>query len=133
MANCRLKVCKELTPRYRLFSEQVSRGFQNNNAQKVYESVLRVCLEAKDEELCFGLHRDTIRERLMAIGHQIELNSLKNVLQNLIKLQIERRVSPIVISYNTDSRKVQLVDHDFLFYRKYIGKDNLPWPWLGND
>lgn len=132
LANCRHAVCKELVPRYRLFSEQVSRGFQKNSTQ-IYEGVLRVCMEAKDEELCSGIHRDIIRERLVDMGYQVELSALTKVLEKLLKLQVERKVSPVVLSYNTDSRTVQLVDRDLLFFRKYIGESNLPWPWLSNE
>lgn len=134
LANCRLKECQASSRRYREFSDLVSRGYSNNAARLVYKNVLRVCLEASDEELQEGLHKDTIRERVETLlGRSVAKQSFDNVLNNLVKLQIERKISPVVLSYNGDSRKMKLVDQELLFFRKYIGENNLPWPWLQND
>ncbi|NES06208.1 MAG: hypothetical protein F6K22_27405 [Okeania sp. SIO2F4] len=86
-------------------------------------------MKASDEELRLGIHKDMIAERLKHLD--IEVNSpLINYLRRIDNLQSISGVSPLVLSYNTDSQKVQLVDYKLLFFRKYIGKDNLPWPWL---
>lgn len=134
LAKCRLRVCDASRSRYRLFSEQVSQGYNNNANRKTYEGVLRVCLEAKDSELRDGLRKDIICERLEELlDRPVAKQSLDNVLKNLAKLQVERKISPVVLAYNDDSRKVHLVDHEFLFFRQYIGKNNLPWPWIRDD
>lgn len=120
LGNCRLQICKDLVPRYRLFSEKFSRGFKNEATQPIYESLLNICMKASDEELRLGIHKDIIGERLKHLN--IEVNSpLSNYLKRIDNLQSISGVSPIVLSYNTDSQKVQLVDYDLLFFRKYIG------------
>lgn len=133
LASCRLKECQLSRRRYREFSDLVSRGFSNNTARAVYAGVLRVCLEATDDELKDGLYKDVIKERVTTLLRRpVAKQSLDNVLNNLVKLQIERKISPVVLSYNDDSRKIKLVDQELLFFRKYIGEDHLPWPWLQN-
>lgn len=131
LANCRQQVCRTLYQRYRTFGELVSNGYSNNNLRKTYEGLLRVCVEAEDDELRAGLHKDIVRERLEhVLQRSVATNSFNLVLKNLVKLQIDRKIFPIVLSYNDDTRKIQLVDHQFLFFRRYIGQNNLPWPWL---
>ncbi len=76
-----------------------------------------------------SIHKDIIKERLKHLD--IEINSpLSDYLKRIDNLQSLSQISPIVLSYNTDSQKVQLVDYDLLFFRKYIGENNLPWSWL---
>ncbi|MEH1830878.1 MAG: hypothetical protein V7L29_02045 [Nostoc sp.] len=50
---------------------------------------------------------------------QVRLSDLSAALNRLDKLQADRSISPLILSFNPDSRKVQLVDRELLFYRKY--------------
>ena len=132
LANCRLQICRDLVPRHRLFSDKFSRSFNNEATQPIYESLLHICMKASDEELRSGIHKDIIKERLKHLD--IEINSpLSDYLKRIDNLQSLSQISPIVLSYNKDSEKVQLVDYELLFFRKYIGANNLPWPWLRED
>lgn len=125
---CRRAICTEESVRYRQFSESVSRGFRTSESSelKVYGRIVRVCIEASDFELCNGLHRDEILTRINQSQPQVRLSDLSAALNRLDKLQADRSISPLILSYNPDSRKVQLVDRELLFYRKY---GNPIWLW----
>ena len=127
-ANCRKSICDEESPRYRQFTEVVSRGFSNGQNCKIYQYIIRACIEfCSDKELCQGIHRDSI---FNLIKEKIDLEILKrninNALSKINKLQIDGQISPLVFSYNPDLQIVQLVDRKLLFYRKW-GNPN--WSW----
>lgn len=128
LCRCRKTICNEESVRYRLFNESVSRGFRGSDASelKVYQRIVRVCIEASDSELCNGLHRDEIMTRINKSEPQVRLSDLSAALNRLDKLQADRRILPLILSYNPDSRKIQLVDRELLFYRKY---GNPKWSW----
>ncbi|MEH2297718.1 MAG: hypothetical protein V7K88_01250 [Nostoc sp.] len=113
--------------RYRQFGDAVIRGYRGyeESEMKVYERIVRVCIEASDAEICNGLNRDTIVSRINESKPKVRLSDVSAALNRLEKLQSERSISPLIISYNRESRKVQLVDRELLFYRKY-GKPT--WP-----
>ncbi|MBW4573958.1 MAG: hypothetical protein KME08_01590 [Aphanothece sp. CMT-3BRIN-NPC111] len=125
---CRTAICNEESVRYRQFSEAVSRGFRGSGASelKVYERIIRVCVEASDTELYNSLHRDVIFERINKSEPKIRSSDLSAALNRLNKLQEDRSISPLIISYNPNSKTVQLVDREFLFYRRY---GNPTWFW----
>jgi hypothetical protein len=125
---CRKAICDEESMRYREFDESVCRGFRGSESSelKVYQRIVRICIKASDAELCNGLHRDEILIRINESDPQVRLSDLSAALNRLDKLQADRSISPLILSYNRDSRKIQLVDRELLFYRKY---GNPSWSW----
>ena len=128
LASCRKAISEEESVRYHQFSDTVSRGFKNSESStlKIYQRIVRVCVETSDQELCDGLNREVILERINKSEPKVRLSDLSTHLNRLNKLQEERKISPLIISYNRDSRKIQLIDRELLFYRKY---GNPTWPW----
>ncbi|MEO0683942.1 MAG: hypothetical protein AAFY76_02570 [Cyanobacteria bacterium J06649_11] len=128
LISCRKTISNEESVRYRQFIDAVSRGFKNSESSelKIYQRIVRVCIESSDEELCNGLNRETILTRIKEIEPQVRLSDLSAHLNRLDKLQADRSISPLILSYNRDSRKIQLVDRELLFYRNY---GNPIWAW----
>jgi len=122
---CRQAICSQESQRYRQFSDAVSRGFEESDL-KVYFHIVRVAIEASDEELMRGLNRKIILERVNRYEAKARLSDLSAALNRLNRLQQNRSISPLVISFNPESRKLLLVDRELLFYRKY---GNPLWPW----
>lgn len=129
---CRTEICSEEASRYRQFADALSRGFKSNEESelKVYQNIARVAIESSDDELRDGLHYDTLYDRVHQLNDRVRRSDLTAALQRLNRLQQDRQVSPLVLSYNEKSRYVQLVDRELLFYRKY-GKPI--WPWMENN
>lgn len=116
----RQTICNEESVRYRQFIEAVRSGFRGSESElKVYQRIVKVCLEASDMELCNGLNQEVILNRINQSEPNARLSDLSAALNRLNKLQGERSISPLILSYNPDSRKVQLVDRELLFFRKY--------------
>ena len=126
---CRAEICSEESSRYRQFADALSRGFKSSEESelKVYQNIARVPIEASDHDLRSGLHYDTVYERVHLLNDRVRRSDLTASLQRLNRLQQDRQVSPLVLSYNEKSRYVQLVDRELLFYRKY---GNPVWPWM---
>ena len=120
-------ICKEEERRYQQFFDAIQRGYRDSEL-KVYKHVLRVISEADDEELKAGIPRDKLLQRVNQYEDRIRLSDLSAALNKLNKLQVDRQVSPLVLSYNsiTSAPNLQLVDREFLFFRKY---GHPSWPW----
>lgn len=123
-------ICEEEEVRYRQFNDAVQRGFRGyeDSELKVYKHILRVFCESTDQEIKAGLHRDTLLIKTQQYESRIRLSDLSAALNKINQLQADRRISPLVVSYNTasSSQKLQLIDREFLFYRKY---GNPQWSW----
>jgi len=128
LQEARKAICKEEAARYRQFGEALSHGFKANEESelKVYRNIAKCAIEASDEELRNGLHYNVIYDRVSKVNTRIRRSDLTAALQRLNRLQQDRQVSPLVLSYNDQTRELQLVDRELLFYRKYGAP---VWPW----
>lgn len=128
---CRIAICSEESVRYRQFSEAVSHGFRSSESSvTLYQHIVRVCIEASDSELINGLHHNDLLNRINQSEQKVRGSDLTKALERIDRLQADRNISPLILSYNPDSRKVQLVDRELLFYRDY---GNPTWPWEETD
>lgn len=133
LARCRITICNEESVRYRQFTESIMHGLKKpnsgesgSNKLKVYQRIAQVCLDASDEELCKGLHYNDLLNRTQKLESRIRPGDLTAALNRLNKLQANRKISPLVLSYNHNLKTVYLVDRELLFYRKYGSPQ---WAW----
>lgn len=133
LTRCRTTICDEESVRYRQFTESIMHGLKkpnsgqsDSNKLKVYQRIAQVCLAASDEELCSGLHYNDLLHRTQQLENRIRPSDLTAALNRLNKLQANRKISPLVLSYNHNLKTVYLVDRELLFYRKY---GNPQWAW----
>ena len=125
---CREAVCVTFEHRYFSFASFVSRGFKNpeKTKLKLYRQIIRACIEARDSELVEGLDRQTLLTKIKKYEPAADMTNLQKALTRLERLQVERQITPPVLSYSETSRTVLLVDRELLFYRKYTTRS---WPW----
>jgi hypothetical protein len=128
LARTRNAICMEESVRYRLFDDVVSRGLRDSGESelKVYQRIVRVCVEASNQDLCDGINRADLLTRIQVYETRIRLSDLSAALNKIDKLQAARSISPLILSYNPNTQKIQLVDREFLFYRKY---GDPHWSW----
>ncbi len=128
----RTTICHEEDSRYRQFGNALEKGFKSSEESelKVYQHIARVCMEAKDTELLSGLHYNVIFDRVQKYNSRVRQSDLTAALQRLNRLQEDRSISPLVLSYNPKTRLIQLIDRELLFYRKY---GNPVWPWSNEE
>ncbi|HEY9645949.1 MAG TPA: hypothetical protein V6C88_06250, partial [Chroococcidiopsis sp.] len=132
LVRARNNICGEEAVRYRLFDDVVSRGLRDSGDSelKVYQRIVRVCVEASSQDLRDGISRAELLTRIQMYEPRVRLSDLSAALNKIDKLQAARSISPLVLSYNPSTQKIQLVDREFLFYRKY-GKPT--WSWQETD
>jgi len=132
LVKARNAICREEAARYRLFDEVVSRGLRDSGESnlKVYQRIVRACVEATDQDLSDGISRADLLAQIQVYESQVRLSDLSAALNKIDKLQADRSISPLVLAYNPNTRKVQLVDREFLFYRKYGSPS---WSWQEMD
>ena len=124
----RMKICSGQENRYHTFIELVSKGFKDpeRTKLKMYHHLVRVCFTAQEKELLSGLDRQLVLSRIQAIEPNANMNVLSAALSRFNRLQVERGISPPVLSYNGIARTVSLVDREFLFFRRNTKRR---WPW----
>jgi hypothetical protein len=132
LEKARTTICHEEDSRYRQFGNALEKGFKGGDESqlKVYQHIARVCMEANDVELLKGLHYSTLFDRVQRYNPRVRQSDLTAALQRLNRLQEDRSISPLILSYNPKSRLVQLIDRELLFYRRYGAP---VWPWSGED
>lgn len=114
--------------RYEQFAVAFIRGFKGYETSQLraYEMIARVCLNAEDHELIAGIDQDVLLQRVRVINNNIRQSDLTSALKNLDRLQVRRRIHPLVLSYNDTLRRILLVDRELLFFRRYGAPS---WPW----
>jgi hypothetical protein len=131
LARTRALICKAEKPRYKQFSDAVTGGFKGgeNTELKVYEHVVRVCIESSDDELRQGIPKDALLKRIQKYEPKVRMSDLSAALNRLDRLQSERDVSPLVLTFS--GGRVSLVDRELLFFRRYF--DEPIWPWTDTE
>jgi hypothetical protein len=126
LSKTRLHICKQERQRYNQFSEAVTRGFKayEDSALKVYEHIVRVAVEASDSELRNGLPKEVLLKRIKVHEPSVRTSDLSAALNRLDRLQSERDISPLVLTFSAD--RLSLVDRELLFFRRY---GEPIWPW----
>jgi hypothetical protein len=128
LTRCRNMICNEESVRYRLFDDVVSRGFQDSGKSelKVYQRIVQVFVDAPIQDLRDGISKNELLTRIQVYEERVRMSDLSAALNRIDKLQAIRGLTPIVLSYNPNTQRIQLVDREFLFYRKY----GVPsWSW----
>jgi hypothetical protein len=128
LGRTRAVICRSEQQRYKQFSDAVTRGFKayEDSELKVYEHIVRVCVEATDAELRGGLSKETVLRRIQLREERVRMSDLSAALNKLDRLQSERDISPLVLTFS--GGRVSLVDRELLFFRRYGDKE--VWPWL---
>lgn len=128
----RKEICQEEAVRYRAFGWSVCEGFPNSNdaTKLLFMYLIQVCVEATDAELLGGLPVDLIEERVQKLKSEITGRSIRAALLQIDKLQSDKAIYPVIATYDSVNRILNLADRELLFYRKYGGPR---WPWEDSD
>lgn len=126
----RTQVAGQMRSRFVAFADGFVRGMKRmppGQGLMVYKHLLRACTEAADEELRDGVDSRLLLNRIQESGGQsIRQSDLTQALDRIGQLQAKMNISPPVLTYDADRRKVFLADRSFLFYRRY---GPAHWPW----
>ncbi|GAA1854982.1 hypothetical protein [Asanoa iriomotensis] len=132
LTRARAAVAADMRPRYEGFAENFVLGMRRlTEGLEVYRHLLQELTLSSDADLLDGISAKDLHDRITAIGEsKITRTSLLRALARIDRLQAKMEIKPIVLTYNSHSQRVFVVDRSFLFFRKY---GDPRWPWSGQD
>jgi len=130
LQRARLHICQELGAKYTQMARVFERGFRKSTELHVYQNILRIAVQASEAELMNGLAYSDVFDRIHKINSAIRASDLTAALNKIARLQVDNGMQRPILSYQSRSRIIQLVDVDLLFYKKYSDHQ---WPWLTGD
>ena len=126
LKKARLQLVSDIRQRYNRITEVFRDGMRSDAALLLYARIYNALLEAADSELISGISYDDLFHRIQKDtgGEKVRTSDLTSALDKVERLQARKGVTPLLVSYSKDLRKLFLNDREFMFYRKYSG-DNI--------
>lgn len=122
------EIVNEISQRYLKIKDVFERGFRSNTELKVYYQIFHLLTEIDERQLINGIHQAEILRNIQTYSEKtIRPGDLTAALTRIEKLQIEREINPLLVSYNHILRTLVLGDREFLFFRKF---SKIKWEWL---
>ncbi|MEQ8034276.1 hypothetical protein [Xanthomonas sp. WHRI 6106] len=121
------KQADELDGRFQSFARSVSTGMRRRKESTgIYAYAMDVVLRASDEKLRLGISLKEIFDEAHSQQSRIKYANLRRVLQKIDHLQVDEEGRGLVITYNSATEKVTVVDRRLLLYRRFAKPT---WPW----
>lgn len=122
----RTSLVKEMARRYDKIEDVFKSGTSDNYNHFCFYQIFRVITELDKKSLLEGIHRRDLHQRIRYFDKTITEECLKKTLDELETLQSEKKISPMLITYNRSMHEIILTDREFLFYREY---GDVKWEW----
>jgi hypothetical protein len=121
-------VANSMRGRFKAFADNFVRGMRRMpQGLEVYRHILETASAVSDEALLEGIDSAELLGQIEQHDEAaIRASDLTQALDRIDRLQAKINVSPPVLTYNRDSRKLFLGDRSFLFFRQY---GSPKWPW----
>ncbi len=119
------QVVKEQTGRYQTFLMDFARGFQDTKLD-MYRWVCFSVLRCSVKEMTDGLTLKKVMGMVRAKhpeGDKVSAASFTNALSNVAYLQAQKDVRPIILDYDENNRRLDVVDKGFLIWKSTIDID----------
>lgn len=122
-----MEYADQLNPVYQQFSKQVSRGIRSRpNSTGIYAYAMDTIMDASDDTLIRGYRAKDIFEAAHRKQPRIQLGNLKTILEKIPNLQVDEDGRGLIITYNSATEEVSVVDRQLLLYRRFA---TIRWPW----
>lgn len=117
----------ELDGRFQSFARSVSTGMRTRKESTgIYAYAMDVVLRASDDELRTGISLKHIFDAASAQQPRIKYGNLRRILEKIDHLQVDEEGRGLVITYNSATERVTVVDRRLLLYRRFAKPT---WPW----
>jgi hypothetical protein len=131
----RRAISRQMRPRFQKFADDFVRGMKRmppGQGLMVYKHLLRAFTDATAAELLAGIDSRELLRRVQASedGARIRPSDLTQALERVAALQVKLNISPLVLTYERQRRKLFLADRSFLFYREH---GSPIWPWQDDE
>lgn len=122
-----MQYADQLNPLYQQFAKRVSNGIRTRkDSTGIYAHAMAVIMNSTDEELTKGLKIDRIFDMANARESRVQKGNLRTVLERFESLQVDEDGRGLVLSYNSATGEMTVVDRQLLLYRRYA---TVRWPW----
>lgn len=114
-------VVDEQSARYNSFLVQFADGFQQTDLQ-MYRWILYPILTCPPSDLDQGLRYPQINEIIQSKhprGEMLNPGNLTVALQSSANLQVQKGIQPIIIDFDSTSRRLNVVDKSFLIWLRF--------------
>ncbi|CAA7619269.1 hypothetical protein [Magnetospirillum sp. UT-4] len=132
-----MHVAEQLNQLYQAFARRVSDGIRTRkNSTGIYAHAMAAVMSATDQQLSEGLSAKVIHGVANARQPRVQLGNLKTILARFPELQVDSDGRGLVLAYDPQDEKVNVVDKQLLLYRRFA---TIKWPWedliteCGND
>jgi hypothetical protein len=121
----RAHLISDVRQRYTRIAEVFKASMRSDAILLLYARIYNELVDASDSELIQGIEYTTLFSRIQQNtgGITIRQSDLTSALDKVELLQARKGVTPLLVSYSKDLRKLFLNDREFMFYRKYSGDD----------
>ena len=112
------QVVSQHSGRYNKFISSLNEGFQPTELE-MYKWILYAILIADESALDKGLRRSEINEVIIAKhprGGDLNPGNLTQALTSIASLQVRSGITPIIIDYDSTSKKINVVDKGFIIW-----------------
>lgn len=111
-------VVSQHSGRYSKFISTLVEGFQPTELE-MYKWILYTIIVSEEDELESGLRRSTINELITKKhprGGDLNPGNLTQALTSIASLQVRSGITPIIIDYDSTTKKINVVDKGFIIW-----------------
>lgn len=126
LKRARTQLVSDIRQRYNQITEVFRDGMRSDAVLLLYARIYNALLDSSDVELIDGISYEILLEKIQKDAGTVVIrqSDLTSALDKVERLQARKGVTPLLVSYSKDLRKLFLNDREFMFYRKYSG-DNI--------
>lgn len=121
------QVVQEQGAKYQTFLRKFADGFQKTDYE-LYKWILYSVVITNIEELEEGVGIHSIMEKIEDVHpktNDLNQGNLTQSLEKVVDLQIEANIEPIIIDYNSNDRRLDIVDNRFLIWLENTSQQEL--------
>ena len=112
------QVVSQHSGRYNKFISSLIEGFQPTELE-MYKWILFAIIKAEESDLNIGLRRSELNEVIIQKhprGGDLNPGNLTQALSSIASLQVRSGITPIIIDYDSTSKKINIVDKGFIIW-----------------
>lgn len=112
------QVVSQHSGRYNKFISSLIEGFQPTELE-MYKWILFAIIKAEESDLNSGLRRSELNEVIIQKhprGGDLNPGNLTQALTSIASLQVRSGITPIIIDYDSTSKKINIVDKGFIIW-----------------
>ncbi len=112
------QVVSQHSGRYNKFISSLIEGFQPTELE-MYKWILFAIIKAEESELNSGLRRSELNDVIIQQhprGGDLNPGNLTQALTSIASLQVRSGITPIIIDYDSTSKKINIVDKGFIIW-----------------